>query len=72
MKRRDFTINSIGYDYFTKEFLDPFDGLNDLKNRVLKHINDKTFVEDSYSYEGIETLVTDKCRETFVVRDKDC
>ena len=45
--RRDFTINSIGYDYFTKEFLDPFDGLNDLKNRVLKHIDDKTFIEDS-------------------------
>jgi tRNA nucleotidyltransferase (CCA-adding enzyme) len=45
--RRDFTINAIGYDFCTKEFLDPFDGLNDLKNRVLKHINDKTFVEDS-------------------------
>ena len=45
--RRDFTINAIGYDFFTKEFLDPFDGLNDLKNRVLRHIDDKTFVEDS-------------------------
>ena len=45
--RRDFTINAIGYDFCTKEFLDPFDGLNDLKNRVLKHIDDKTFIEDS-------------------------
>lgn len=45
--RRDFTINAIGYDSCTKEFLDPFDGLNDLKNRVLKHIDDKTFIEDS-------------------------
>ena len=45
--RRDFTINAIGYDFCTKDFLDPFDGLNDLKNRVLKHIDDKTFIEDS-------------------------
>jgi len=45
--RRDFTINSIGYDYASKEFLDPFNGLKDLQNRVLKHIDDKTFVEDS-------------------------
>ena len=45
--RRDFTINAIGYDYFKKEFLDPFDGINDLKNSVLRHINDKTFIEDS-------------------------
>lgn len=45
--RRDFTINAIGYDFCTKEFLDPFNGIDDLTNRVLKHINDKTFVEDS-------------------------
>lgn len=44
--RRDFTINSIGYDYFKDEFLDPFGGLEDIKNKKLKHINDKTFVED--------------------------
>ena len=45
--RRDFTINSIGYDYFKKEFLDPFDGIKDLKNKLIKHINDNTFIEDS-------------------------
>ncbi len=44
--RRDFTINSIGYDFFTKEFLDPNKGLDDLQNRVLKHIKEETFVED--------------------------
>ncbi|OCL83508.1 tRNA nucleotidyltransferase/poly(A) polymerase family protein [Arcobacter porcinus] len=46
-KRRDFTINSIGYDYFKNQFLDPYNGINDLKNRKIKHINYKTFVEDS-------------------------
>lgn len=45
--RRDFTINAIGYDFFKQEFLDPFDGINDLKNKTIKHINDKTFIEDS-------------------------
>ena len=45
--RRDFTINSIGYDFSKKEFLDPFNGINDLKNKIIKHIDDKTFVEDS-------------------------
>ena len=45
--RRDFTINAIGYDFINKEFLDPFDGLNDLKNKIIKHIDDNTFMEDS-------------------------
>jgi tRNA nucleotidyltransferase (CCA-adding enzyme) len=45
--RRDFTINSIGYDYLKKEFLDPNNGIEDLKNGVLKHIKDDTFIEDS-------------------------
>jgi tRNA nucleotidyltransferase (CCA-adding enzyme) len=45
-KRRDFTINSIGYDYKNKNYLDPFYGRNDLKNKVLKHIDDDTFIED--------------------------
>ncbi len=44
--RRDFTINSIGYDYFKKEFLDPNNGIEDLKNRRLKHIRDNSFIED--------------------------
>lgn len=44
--RRDFTINSIGYNYRTKEFLDPYNGKDDLKKRVLKVVSPKTFVED--------------------------
>ncbi|NLN13283.1 MAG: CCA tRNA nucleotidyltransferase, partial [Arcobacter skirrowii] len=46
-RRRDFTINSIGYDYFENRFLDPFCGIKDLKKREIKHIDDKTFIEDS-------------------------
>jgi tRNA nucleotidyltransferase (CCA-adding enzyme) len=45
--RRDFTINSIGYDFSKKEFLDPFSGIKDLENKIIKHIDDNTFIEDS-------------------------
>ena len=44
--RRDFTINSIGYDFFKEEFLDPFNGMYDLENKTLRHISDDTFIED--------------------------
>ena len=43
--RRDFTVNSIGYDLLTKEVLDPFDGIVDLKHKILRHIG-PSFVED--------------------------
>ena len=45
--RRDFTINAIGYDFFKEELIDPFDGIEDLRTKTIKHINDKTFIEDS-------------------------
>lgn len=46
-RRRDFTINSIGYDYFKDSFIDPFDGIKDLKKRKIRYIDKKSFVEDS-------------------------
>jgi len=45
-KRRDFTINSIGYDYRNKTFLDPFNGIDDIEKKLLKHVDDITFIED--------------------------
>lgn len=45
-KRRDFTINSIGYDFKNKKFLDPYDGKVDLENKVLRYIDANTFIED--------------------------
>jgi len=44
--RRDFTINAIGYDIFSKKLLDPYDGIKDLKNKKLKMVNKHSFVED--------------------------
>ena len=45
-KRRDFTINAMGYDIEEKHFLDPFNGQRDIDNKILKHIDDDSFVED--------------------------
>jgi tRNA nucleotidyltransferase (CCA-adding enzyme) len=54
-KRRDFTINALGYEIETKEFLDPFGGLEDIERKVLRHIDDKTFVEDPLRvYRGVQ------------------
>ena len=44
--RRDFTINSMMKDVLTGEIIDPFCGIEDLKNKKLKHINDISFCED--------------------------
>ncbi|QOY52124.1 CCA tRNA nucleotidyltransferase [Candidatus Sulfurimonas baltica] len=44
--RRDFTINAIGYDVKNKILLDPFNGLIDLKNKILRAVNEHSFIED--------------------------
>lgn len=45
-QRRDFTINSMGIDLTTHEFLDPFNGKKDLlEKRLIKHVGPK-FTED--------------------------
>lgn len=44
--RRDLTINGMMMDILTGELIDPFHGEEDLKNGVIRHINDKTFAED--------------------------
>ena len=44
--RRDFTVNALMKDVLTGEITDCFGGIEDLKNGILRHVNDKTFVED--------------------------
>ena len=45
-RRRDFTINALGYEIETQTFIDPFGGLEDIKKKQLRHIDDETFIED--------------------------
>ncbi len=53
--RRDFTINGMGFDIEKREFLDPFSGKIDMQNRLLRHINSHSFIEDPLRvYRAIE------------------
>ena len=45
-KRRDLTINAIGYAPCRKELLDPYKGAEDLQKGVLQAVDTRTFVED--------------------------
>jgi tRNA nucleotidyltransferase (CCA-adding enzyme) len=45
-RRRDLTINAMGINLVTFELVDPFDGLEDLKNGVLRTPDEVLFVED--------------------------
>lgn len=44
--RRDLTINAMGLNLQTGELVDPFDGLRDLKLKILRTPDKKKFVED--------------------------
>jgi len=44
--RRDFTINAMMQDVLTGEIVDHFGGREDIKNGIIRHVNDNTFVED--------------------------
>ncbi|QOP44774.1 CCA tRNA nucleotidyltransferase [Sulfurimonas paralvinellae] len=45
-RRRDFTINAIGYDVSIREILNPYHGIRDLQNRVLQAVDLEKFGED--------------------------
>jgi tRNA nucleotidyltransferase (CCA-adding enzyme) len=45
-RRRDFTVNALMEDVLTGELLDPWNGLADLKAKVLRHVDDTSFPED--------------------------
>lgn len=45
-KRRDFTFNAIGYDFMENKIIDLYNGVNDIKNKTIKHVSAKTFIED--------------------------
>ena len=45
-KRRDFTMNAMGYAINDAAFLDPYNGKEDLKNKRLAYVDKTTFIED--------------------------
>ena len=46
-RRRDFTVNAILLDPLTREVIDPYNGQDDLKNRLLRVVDAAHFAEDS-------------------------
>lgn len=46
-RRRDFTVNAIGWDPLTGEYADPFGGREDLEARRLRVVDPVTFGDDS-------------------------
>lgn len=45
-RRRDLTLNAILCDLLTGELLDPFGGVDDLNNGILRAVDEQTFLED--------------------------
>jgi len=45
-ERRDFTINTLMEDVLTGEIVDHFGGQEDLRQGILRHVNDITFADD--------------------------
>ena len=46
-RRRDFTVNAIAWDPLAEEYLDPFEGRQDLERGVLRVVDPVTFPDDS-------------------------
>ncbi len=46
-RRRDFTINAIGWDPLGHDFIDPCGGRHDLQKRLLRAVDAATFADDS-------------------------
>lgn len=46
-RRRDFTINAMGYDIERQTFIDAYGGREDIQKKLLRHIKSETFIEDS-------------------------
>lgn len=44
--RRDFTMNALMKDILSGEILDYHGGIQDIENKIIRHINDKRFIED--------------------------
>jgi len=44
--RRDFSINAMAFDIKTDTLIDPYDGMEMIQNKTIRHIYDGAFVED--------------------------
>jgi tRNA nucleotidyltransferase (CCA-adding enzyme) len=53
LARRDLTINAIAYDPVNNKIVDPFGGLNDINNKVIKAVGDPN---ERFAEDGLRTM----------------
>lgn len=46
LERRDFTINSVAKNVFSDDIVDPFGGVSDIKEKIIRMTNPETFKDD--------------------------
>lgn len=68
-KRRDFTINALMYDIQNEQILDFWNGLEDIEDRVIRVVDEETFVEDSLR---VLRAMQFAARYGFKVEEKSC
>ncbi len=56
--RRDLTINAMGIDLITHELIDPFNGMEDLKNKILRAPDPQLFVEDPLRFYRVMQFIS--------------
>lgn len=66
LKRRDVTINSIAIDVLENKVIDPFNGIEDIKNKILRATSD-AFLEDPLRVYRVAKLAS---RLNFKVEEK--
>jgi len=69
LARRDFTINALAYDPWSEELTDPFDGLKDIKDKIIRAVGDpdERFQEDALRLLRAVRLATEL---GFTIEDK--
>lgn len=53
LSRRDFTMNAIAVDLSTLEIVDPFDGRNDIKNKIIRTVGN---AEERFTEDGLRPI----------------
>lgn len=69
LARRDLTINAMAQDIDTKEIIDPYNGQQDLKDKVLRHVS-HAFAEDPVRILRIARFAARYAHLGFVVHEK--
>ncbi|MDD4607392.1 MAG: HD domain-containing protein [Patescibacteria group bacterium] len=69
LSRRDFTINAMAWDLIQHKLVDPFNGLKDIKNKLLRAVGQPTkrFQED---YSRMLRALRFSCQLNFEIEDK--